>query len=134
MKDEIFKRDQLGARAVFYDAQGNIERSIPASPAINQYLTHTDTLAFLHINLPRVDSTFVFDVVCDGFADLTLTYHLDKPKSKNSINYGDIFLKRAPRQLKEVTVVSSKIKFYHKGDTLVYNADAFELAEGSMLD
>lgn len=47
VRDEIFKRDQLGARAVFYDAQGNIERSIPASPAINQYPTHTDTLAFL---------------------------------------------------------------------------------------
>ena len=26
------------------------------------------------------------------------------------------------------------MKFYHKGDTVVYNADAFVLAEGSMLD
>ena len=26
------------------------------------------------------------------------------------------------------------MKFYYKGDTLVYNADAFKLAEGSMLD
>ena len=43
-------------------------------------------------------------------------------------------MERAPRQLKEVTVVTSKIKFYNKGDTIVYNADAFQLAEGSMLD
>lgn len=27
-----------------------------------------------------------------------------------------------------------KVKFYVNGDTLVYNADAFELAEGSMFD
>ena len=27
-----------------------------------------------------------------------------------------------------------KVKFYHKGDTIVYNADAFQLGEGSMLD
>ena len=34
----------------------------------------------------------------------------------------------------EVVVTASKVKFYYKGDTLVYNADAFVLAEGSMLD
>lgn len=37
-------------------------------------------------------------------------------------------------QLGEATVKATRIKFYHKGDTLVYNADAFQLAEGSMLD
>lgn len=31
-------------------------------------------------------------------------------------------------------VVATKVKFYYKGDTIVYNADAFKLAEGSMLD
>lgn len=38
------------------------------------------------------------------------------------------------QKLKEVTVRATKIKFYNRGDTLVYNADAFELEEGSMLD
>ena len=38
------------------------------------------------------------------------------------------------KMLQEVNVVGSKVKFYHKGDTVVYNADAFVLAEGSMLD
>lgn len=42
--------------------------------------------------------------------------------------------RKAPEQLKELTVTASKVMFYHKGDTLVYNADAFVLAEGSMLD
>jgi hypothetical protein len=36
--------------------------------------------------------------------------------------------------LKEVTVTGTKIMMYHKGDTIVYNADAFNLPEGSMLD
>ena len=36
--------------------------------------------------------------------------------------------------LSEVVVKATKVKFYVNGDTLVYNADAFELAEGSMLD
>ena len=37
-------------------------------------------------------------------------------------------------ELDEVTVRATKLKFYMDGDTLVYNADAFNLSEGSMLD
>ena len=37
-------------------------------------------------------------------------------------------------QLREVTVTSTKIKMVMRGDTIVYNADAFNLPEGSMLD
>ena len=47
---------------------------------------------------------------------------------------GIIYLTPTARQLEEITVTTSKVKFYHKGDTVVYNADAFLLAEGSMLD
>ena len=37
-------------------------------------------------------------------------------------------------KLHEVSVTATKVKFYVKGDTIVYNADAFNIAEGSMLD
>ena len=47
---------------------------------------------------------------------------------------GNILLERKARELKEITVQGSKVKFYHRGDTLVYNADALVMAEGSMLD
>lgn len=46
----------------------------------------------------------------------------------------DITLKRDTKVLDELEVVGTKVKFYYKGDTVVYNADAFVLAEGSMLD
>lgn len=51
----------------------------------------------------------------------------------------DVFLSRKTISdkvvtLDEVTVTASKVKFYNKGDTLIYNADAFLLAEGSTLD
>ena len=35
--------------------------------------------------------------------------------------------------LEEVQIKASKVKFYYKGDTLVYNADAFDTPQGSML-
>lgn len=45
-----------------------------------------------------------------------------------------LYLKQQRNVLQEVTVSASKVMFYYRGDTLVYNADAFQLAEGSMLD
>lgn len=36
--------------------------------------------------------------------------------------------------MQEIVVKATKLKFYMDGDTLVYDADAFSLAEGSMLD
>lgn len=50
--------------------------------------------------------------------------------------FSPVFLRRAPRirQLGEATVTATKVVFYHKDDTLVYNADALALSEGSMLD
>ena len=36
--------------------------------------------------------------------------------------------------INQVTVTATKVKMYYKGDTLVYNADAFKLPEGAMLD
>ena len=36
--------------------------------------------------------------------------------------------------LNEVVVTATKVKMFYRGDTLVYNADAFNVADGSMLD
>lgn len=48
---------------------------------------------------------------------------------------GPVQLHRAyHRKLNEVVVKASKIMMVMKGDTLVYDATAFQLAEGSMLD
>lgn len=37
-------------------------------------------------------------------------------------------------QLNEVVITATKVKIVYKGDTVVYNADAFNMAKGSMLD
>ncbi|MDE7118136.1 MAG: hypothetical protein K2O61_05790, partial [Bacteroidaceae bacterium] len=61
-------------------------------------------------------------------------------KLKNSDPLPVIYLKKAPpkpawdMELAEVTVTATRLKFYYKGDTLVYDASAFKLPEGSMLD
>lgn len=53
---------------------------------------------------------------------------------ERDVSLTDIALQRAWRELPEVTVRATKVKMVVHGDTIVYNADAFNLAEGSMLD
>ncbi len=63
-------------------------------------------------------------------------YPLEQEKIKGRVESltMPIMMIRAAKVLSEVTVTASKVKFYNKGDTIVYNADAFVLAEGTMLD
>lgn len=75
---------------------------------------------------------------CYGYQTTYKNIHVVWKKSPVELSEWDIPLRRTSvmkeRKLGEVTVTATKIKFYTKGDTLVYNADAFQLQEGSMLD
>lgn len=57
-------------------------------------------------------------------------------RGRNNMKRFDGYARRLPRprKLGEVAVTATKVKFYMKKDTLVFNADVFQLAEGSMLD
>lgn len=71
----------------------------------------------------------------DGFPGYEeYTADIDGSKKEYVLFLGKIFLDKKAKELKEVTVQATKVKFYHRDDTLVYNADAFVMAEGSMLD
>lgn len=66
-----------------------------------------------------------------GYLDVAIENIGRREKEKE---LSPMYLKRKAIALNEVVVTATKVKFYNKGDTLVYNADAFQLAEGSMLD
>lgn len=55
-------------------------------------------------------------------------------KHKHAIALGDILMEPQVRTLGTARVNATKVKFYHHQDTMVYNADAFELPQGSALD
>ena len=86
------------------------------------------------INLPRKD--YIFETSHSGYdrkyTDVALT---KLPPKEDEYNLDPIYLTYSrAKNLNEVVVAATKVKFYHKGDTIVYNADAFRLPEGSMLD
>lgn len=79
---------------------------------------------------------FLVRVTNPKYETTTRRFTLKAGKRETSYSLGTVKLRKKMKttQLGEVSVTASKVKFYTKGDTLVYNADAFNLAEGSMLD
>ena len=82
---------------------------------------------------------YTIKVECDGYVPQSISFDVKVSKRVNTRYLPTIFLRKKKKLddeqlLNEVTVTATKVKFYHKGDTLVYNADAFQLSEGSMLD
>ncbi|MDO5395511.1 MAG: hypothetical protein Q4F07_06055 [Bacteroidales bacterium] len=135
VKEAVSKYDLTKAQVLLYDSAGNVRDSISANKGRTWRDGQIDTLSVFYFGVPRVDSTYVFDVVCEGYKPQTVTYSVkDVGRREQFRNIPVVYMERAPKMLKELTVTATKIKFYNKGDTIVYNADAFQLAEGSMLD
>ncbi len=90
---------------------------------------------YFRIQHKVADNNFIIRLSNPDFD--TVCYDIEAP----GVNYdtGKLPIRRLSRfekqiMLGEVTVKASTIAFVNKGDTLQYNADAFNLAQGSMLD
>ncbi len=87
------------------------------------------------LNLPHKDAEYNIYIDASGYEARFIPLRTQKSFSEYELHdLGEIGLLRTPKRLDEVTVTATKIKMYYKGDTIVYNADAFLLPEGSMLD
>ncbi len=92
------------------------------------------TSTFIIKNIP-FQGQYQLILSCPGYKDSFTKIDGTELDSKQFVLIlENILLEKKARELKEITVQASKVKFYHRGDTLVYNADAFVMAEGSMLD
>lgn len=101
---------------------------------INNVYTKIESPEF-KVSLPNRDRKYIVAVDFQGFETDYIDVDPAKlPKNEYEIDLGKIYLHPVMKKLSEVSVVATKIKFYNKGDTIVYNADAFNLPEGSMLD
>lgn len=93
------------------------------------------SLSELLFTIPNEDATYILTASSPGYDDIIRTVEVKKRGGRDiKITLDNLIFRKEAKRLKEVTVTSSKVKFYVKGDTIVYNADAFALPEGSMLD
>lgn len=80
--------------------------------------------------LPRLDR-YIIKVSKEGYDPLTDTVTVKKSEKEKEV---ELILHKSPIKIDEVTVLGSKVLMVNRGDTIVYNAEAFQLSNGSMLD
>ena len=92
--------------------------------------------AIYNMKIPRQVGRYILRISMAGYDTTYADLVIDKVHERTwKIDVKPVYISRVKSvDLDDVVVKATKVKFYHKGDTLVYNADAFQLAEGSMLD
>lgn len=73
-------------------------------------------------------------LTCEGYDAVERDLEVSFRRRNRYYDVGEIWMGKARQQLGEAVARGTKIKMFYKGDTLVYNADAFHLEEGSMLE
>lgn len=93
-----------------------------------------DTSEF-SFTVPALPAKYIFRISFVGHRTAYVDYKLERVgRREHERSLPPLYLAPVSTMLPEVPVTASRVKFYYKGDTIIYNADAFILAEGSMLD
>ena len=92
----------------------------------------TSELSFI---VPAKPAKYLFRISHEDYQTAYVDYTIDRiGRREHERGLPPFYLAPETGMMREVTITASKVKFYYKGDTIIYNADAFILAEGSMLD
>ena len=82
---------------------------------------------------PQENKTYLIRASKEGYGEKWLSFMV-RDRNKE-LNLPVIKMRRMIEQtLKEVVVKATKVKMFYRGDTLIYDATAFKLPNGSMLD
>ena len=94
--------------------------------------------AFFSFRVPARKNKYILKVEHKDYETTYMTYDLKRIGRNTQIDLPCIYMKRRSRAfektLEQLEVVATKIKVVHRGDTVIFNADAFNVADGSMLD
>ena len=112
-----------------------ISTTITNVDEINDRLSGRFTIWIPGEKMPKKGETKTFVVKCSYLGFSTVYKNATIKRSREmEFSLGNIGLKEQVQAKKGVVIKASKIKMVLRGDTIIYNADAFRLAEGSMLD
>ena len=136
--NKTFRTGLIGGKAYLHDNNDDIVDSceIGARRTINNVTKQIERLpCFVFYVMYSPDKKYSVEITYSGYEALRVSADFSTmDKRQDKLSLPDAFLSRSAVKLNDVVVTATKVKFYNKGDTLVYNADAFQLAEGSMLD
>ena len=99
------------------------------------------TNSYYEFKVPAKQADFIIKGTAEGYEDTYLNYQLRHMARNSSFQLPRMLMKKKQQDdiwressLDGVVVTGTKVKIAYRGDTIVYNASAFNLPEGSMLD
>ena len=97
------------------------------------------TTSYYELKVAAQPAEFIIKATADGYEDTFMNYHLRHIARNSSFELPRLLMKKKNDVWREydldgVEVKGTKVKIAYRGDTIVYNASAFNLPEGSMLD
>ena len=112
------------------------DSSVVGDCCTEKYFQVGNTLCPWYFYVPKKEAQYILKLSKEGYETLYKDITYEPRGNKGIVIFEKTYLKYAPKErvLGAATVTATRVKFYTKKDTVVFNADAFEMAEGSMLD
>ena len=134
VRDTFTKHGVLGAKIYMQDENGVVLDSMTTWRPNND---RDD--AVYRFEVPIVQRSYRFVAEHPDYETTTIDYTLRYAARNDFFDLPHTFMKKRDVQLNggdlnEVVITATKVQMVYRGDTLVYNADAFNVPEGSMLD
>ena len=122
----------LQARVFLMTADSTVIDSTQAEYSFTDPLSGEE-IASYEIKRVLEKGRYILKATMDDYNDAYMNVDIRSYRELH-ISVNPIRMLRISHELPEVLVKATKIKMVMRGDTIVYNAKAFNLAEGSMLD
>ena len=112
------------------------DSSVVGDCCTEKYFQVGNTLCPWYFYVPKKEAQYILKLSKEGYETLYKDITYEPRGNKRIVIFEKTYLKYAPKErvLGAATVTATRVKFYTKKDTVVFNADAFEMTEGSMLD
>lgn len=92
---------------------------------------------FYHTQVPARPASYIIKAECEGYESKCINHTIKYIARNKSFSFPSLLLKKKFNNdvaLDDVVVTGTKVKLAYRGDTLVFNASAFNVPDGSMLD
>ena len=111
------------------------------SAEVNTYDYNGIQASSYYLKVPAKSAKYIIKATHPDYETTCVNYEIKRVARNREFEAPSIRMRRIHRSydreggsLDDVTVTATRVKMVYKGDTIVFNADAFNIPEGSMLD
>lgn len=131
---DSFTRSKLPAFITLMDQDSTVVDTMTC------HVSERGSWSWYYFNVPRVEKKYIVKASYEGYQDCYVDFEIKNLKRKQYYEIPQHLMKirrnnsMDGRSLNELVVKGTRVQIAYRGDTIVYDAAAFNLPEGSMLD